>query len=558
MKKTNKYRLRMLRALIPYAYGVKRFFFLNGVLSLAALALSLIQPMFYKILVDDVIVGRKIRYLIYVICGYLGAFMLLTLIDYGKNYACLRVNNRVQFRVQLKIWRNFLEQRFEDFETMSVGDAKMRIDDDTGLTLLAYSNYQSIEYVTNIVKFVVLIFVVFFISWQLSLFSIVVIPPTFLLDRIISSRQKEINNARRETTKQESTWLHRSVQSWKEVKALNLQKYQKRLFIRFLHKKAIYNAKENVYSVARGNIIPIIKDELLMQFALYFFGGLLIITGRLSIGALLVFMQYFGMLIAATNSVSGIDAGLESDRPITDRILEGLEKPIEKRCGIQPAGEASIELKNVCFTYPSTEKEVLHDLSFRICAGERVGIVGKSGAGKSTVLKLITGMIKPCAGQVYFSGIDLTNLDIAYLHTRIGFVMQENMLFNTTIRENLFYACPQATQEQLDDACKKAYIYDFIQSLPDGYDSVIGERGVKLSGGQRQRIVLARLFLKDVDVFIFDEATSALDQHSESIVQDAIRNISKEKTIIVVAHRESSLALCDRKIVLGDDLYANK
>ncbi len=543
----------MLKALIPYAYGVKRFFFLNGLISLAMLSLSILQPMFYEILVDDVIVNREINCLFYVIGGYLGIFALSTLLDYAKNYVCNRMNLRVQFRVELKIWRNFLEQKFEDFETMSVGDAKMRIDDDTGLHLIAYSNYQTIEYVTNIIKFLVLLFIVFFISWQLSLFSIAAIPVTFLLDKAISKRQKVINNDRREITEKESTWLHRSIQSWKEVKALNLQKNQKRRFIKFLHAKAIYNAKGNVYGVAKGNIIPIIKDELLMQFALYFIGGLLIIAGEMSIGALLVFMQYFAMLISAANSVSGIDAGLESDRPITDRLLEGMEKPINKRHGMKPTGKSTIEFKNVCFSYPSTDKEVIHNLSFKISAGERIGIVGKSGSGKSTVLKLITGMLKPSSGQVLFSDVDLKDIDITYLHTRVGFVMQENMLFNTTIRENLLYACPRATTEQIDEACKKANIYDFIQGLPDGYNTVIGERGVKLSGGQRQRIVLARLFLKDVDVFIFDEATSALDQHNESLVQDAIKNISQDKTIIVVAHRESSLALCDRRIQLSQE-----
>ena len=132
----------------------------------------------------------------------------------------------------------------------------------------------------------------------------------------------------------------------------------------------------------------------------------------------------------------------------------------------------------------------------------------------------------------------------------MGYVMQENLLFNTTIRENLIYGKSGASENDMIEACKKAYIYDFIEGLPNGLDTVIGERGIKLSGGQRQRIVLARLFLRDVDIFIFDEATSALDQYSENIVHDAIKNIAQDKTIIVVAHRESSIRLCDRKIAM--------
>ena len=158
------------------------------------------------------------------------------------------------------------------------------------------------------------------------------------------------------------------------------------------------------------------------------------------------------------------------------------------------------------------------------------------------------GMLEPTGGQVLFSGIDLRKIDMAAMHSRIGFIMQENILFNTTIRENLLYGKKDATESELWEACRKACIYDFIAGLPEGLDTVIGEKGIKLSGGQRQRIVLARMFLQEIDIVIFDEATSALDQYSESIVHDAINSISRDKTIIVVAHRESSIRLCDRVV----------
>lgn len=167
------------------------------------------------------------------------------------------------------------------------------------------------------------------------------------------------------------------------------------------------------------------------------------------------------------------------------------------------------------------------------------------------MLKLITKMLEPTSGSVSFSGVKLGEINLSEMHSRLGFVMQENLLFNTSIRENLLYGKEESTDKELIEACEKAYIYDFIKRLPNGLDTVIGEMGVILSGGQRQRIVLARLFQRNVDVFIFDEATSALDQYSENIVHDAIRNISKDKTIIIVAHRESSIELCDRKIAIA-------
>ena len=160
------------------------------------------------------------------------------------------------------------------------------------------------------------------------------------------------------------------------------------------------------------------------------------------------------------------------------------------------------------------------------------------------------GMLHPTGGTVMFSNTRIQELSPEAMHRKIGFVMQENTLMNASIRENLIYGKPDASEGELETVCRKAYIYEFIIGLPDGLDTLIGERGVKLSGGQKQRIVLARLFLRDVDVFIFDEATSALDQYSESIIHDAIKNIGHGKTIIIAAHRQSSLALCDRVIAI--------
>ena len=255
------------------------------------------------------------------------------------------------------------------------------------------------------------------------------------------------------------------------------------------------------------------------------------------------------MLSNAIQSVSTADADLQTKMPYIDRLIESLKfKLDEKNVGIIPDDSNIIELKDVSFVYPNTQKKVINKLNLSINKGERIAIIGKSGSGKTTLLKLITGMLVPTSGQISFSGVDLQYIDIVAMHKKIGFVMQENILFHASIKDNLLYANSDATEDELIKVCKMACIYDFIEGLPEGLNTVIGEKGIKLSGGQRQRLILARLFLQDVDVFIFDEATSALDQLSESIVHDAINNIAREKTIIVVSHRASSLSLCDRII----------
>jgi ATP-binding cassette subfamily B protein/subfamily B ATP-binding cassette protein MsbA len=296
-------------------------------------------------------------------------------------------------------------------------------------------------------------------------------------------------------------------------------------------------------------VIPKIKNEFIMQFSLYFIGGLLIIAGHFEIGSLLVFVQYYNILSDAVAAVSSTDADLLSLRVRSDRMLAELNKRIGSRSKNAKLGEVdSIEFADVSFSYPGTEKYVIDKLSFSIRKGERVAITGPSGVGKTTVLKLLTGMLFPSEGKVLIAGAETNDISLDALYERIGFITQENTLFNATIRENLMYGKEGATGDELESACRKACIWDFIQSLPEGLETVIGEKGIKLSGGQKQRLVLARQFLRDVDIFIFDEATCALDQYSESIINDALAGIGNDKTIIIVAHRKSSLALCNRVI----------
>lgn len=553
MLKKMRYRIKVLKALFPYAKGVRRFFVLNLTLSIISMLLGFINPQFYKIFIDEVIIAGHFSKMAIVIIGYLGIFFLGALLGYLKNYSSYTLVNTTLYRVKHKIFKEMFSLPFAQYEKMSIGDMKMRLEDDTG-QVGNFADAQSISYLISFVTLIISAIWLFVIDWRLAAFSIVAIPLTFWLDHIISKRESVLNNENRENDQKMSTWLHTSIQGWREVKALNLAIHQRIQFVRYFHNYALYFARWINFWTARVLVIPKIKDEFFMRFGLYFFGGFLIIGGHMKISDLLVFAMYYEMLSGAINSVSSADADLQSNMPYTNRLLEELDSKntiIER--GMVPDNTNIIELKNVSFTYPNTDAEVIHRLDLRINKGDRVAITGKSGCGKTTLLKLITGMVEPTDGDILFSGISLRKIDLGAMHSRIGFVMQENMLFNATIRENLLYGKETATQEELRNACERAYILDFIEDLPYSFDTVIGERGIKLSGGQRQRLVLARLFLRNVGIFIFDEATSALDQYSENIVHDAIRSIAEDKTIIVVAHRKSSIRLCDRKILLSEE-----
>ena len=549
MGKKLAYRMKMLNRLKPLAYGVKKFLLFNLITGLLVMALGFVQPHFYRIFVDRVILNGELEWLPLVVGGYLAVFVLNLGLACLKIYCTNRLTNRVIFRIKRKMLRGLFLRDFQSYDGQSVGDMKMRLDDDTGC-ITAYGGAQTVDYVIALLTLVVSAVLLFFIEWRLALFSCIAIPLTFWLDHIVAQREAVILNRQRENSQQMSSWLHASVQGWREIKALNLQKHEERQFARYIHRYAVFFGTWINYWVFRVLVIPKIKDEFVMQFSLYFLGGLLIMDGQFEIGSLLVFMQYYGIMSNAVKTVSGTDAELLTSTPQSDRVMEELSLNT-KTIGKNLSGVSNrIEFKNVDFSYGNTGKKLIENLSFSIEEGERVAITGKSGAGKTTVLRLLTGMLRPGVGKVLFSGEDLETLAIDTIYRRIGFVMQENSLFNASIGENLRYGREKASDEELIDACKKAFIYDFIRGLPEGMDTVIGERGIKLSGGQKQRLVLARLFLRKVSVFLFDEATSALDQYSESIVLDAIKNMGRDKTIIVVTHRQSSLALCDRVISL--------
>lgn len=550
MRKRMKYRCSALCSLYPYAYEVKRYWVILLLFSSITVGLDFVAPVIYKAFINEVILKANLRKFGIIVTGYLIMYVTGALAGYIKELSKYTLVNRTTYHVRRKILRNFWGMKFSDYENISVGDLKMRIDDDTA-QVAEFAGSQTIDLILQYITVAVSLYMLFRISRGLALFSVVAIPFTFRLDNILSRQERKLSAGRREIYQRTSSWLHASVQGWREVKALNLEKHEARRYYQFLHTDMLYNAKWINYWTARELIIPALKDEFFMRFGLYFIGGLLIASGNLHIGDLLVFAVYYSLLSNAIQAVSAADANLQAQMPFVDRLMESLkgwgqEKKQGSGTGRVPDKSNTIILSGVSFAYPDRSDHVLEKFSLTIEKGERVAIVGKSGSGKTTLLKLITGMLEPVNGTVSFAGIDLRDIDISVMHGRIGYVMQENVLFHTSIRENLLFGKEDATEEELAEACKKACIYEFIAGLPDGFDTVIGEKGIKLSGGQRQRIILARMFLQDIDIFIFDEATSALDQYSENIVQDAISSIPKEKTIIVVAHRESSIKMCDR------------
>jgi len=548
-----KYRWDMVQKLQIYAIGVRKWFFVNFVMTVIGMILALILPWFYQMFIEDVILGQKLSYMVLVAAGYLIIQLLATGIAFVRNFCQYTINNQVVVVMRSKILENALKRSFREYDKINVGEYKM-VMDEAMVKMCDFTNAQTSEYVIHCGTMLILLVLLFFMEWHLSLILLPAIFITFWLNHINGEGEKKNGEYGWENDQAWGGWIYSSISGWREVKALNLEKECEKKFLFYAEEYIKYFRIFIEHWVTRVFIIPKLKDEFLMQFLLYFLGGILIFRGDLTIGGLLVFAKYYSMIVETIQKIVVCDTDLQVNTVYYRHVLDYLEsesKPEKIWKMPQPENvSGDIELRHVSFQYEEEEAQVLHDFSMKISQGERVGIVGESGKGKSTILKLLAGMLEPTEGVVLFGGRPLEELSLQAVHQQIGFVLQDNFLFNTTIRENLWYGKEQATEDEMRQACKKACIDDFICSLPDGYDTVIGEKGIKLSGGQKQRLVLARLFLKDVKFYIFDEATSALDQRAETIIQQSIQNIGRDKTIIIVSHRESSLRLCDRLVYL--------
>ena len=555
MLKSTKHRIKILKAIAPYLYGIKRFILLLSAADFAAMLIAITIPYFYKMLIDDIIVARNLSPIRYVVLGYSSLFLLRSAIEGFMNYSRNRLCNRFGLNVRLRILKNVLSMAPQKHNKMSPGDLEMRLNSDSE-TLTGFLPTQTYTLCTALITVLCSGALLFAISPLLALYAILIIPITFYLSHLIGRAEEDLMKERRKIAGAYNTWLHESLQGWKEIRALGQQKRETRRFTHFTHLVAIFRSRWIYYWVLQELVIPKIKDEFLMGFSLYFFGGILIMKGHFSIGDLILFIQYYGIFYKNINTLGNSNVELSKNAPLYDRALKALVSP-SKTHGIHPTGiKGNILLKNLSYGYAKELGTVLDDLTFEIQGGQCIAIVGKSGSGKTTLAKLMLGLMPADRGDIHYDGVKLREINTKAFHRQVGAAMQDGFLFNLSILENLKMAKAEASEIEIITACKKAGLDDFIQSLPHKYDTIIGEKGVKLSGGQRQKLVLARLFLMDPEVIILDEATSALDSISEDIIHHHIKKTWADKTVILIAHRLSSVLLSDKVLVLKNGKIA--
>lgn len=392
----------------------------------------------------------------------------------------------------------------------------------------------------------------FYYSWRLTLGSLLIAPIIALLTAKFGTALRNLARESFEGSKQLTDTAQEALANQGIVKAYRAEKRESARFTEVA--KKIVRANLRSASIAGASPPTIELIGMLFVVLLLFFGQQEIIAGRLNAAQFVTFLIFLFRSYDPMRKLSRLQNSMEQALAAAHHVWEVMDEHaiIEEKpnARVLPSLQSEIELRKVSFGYASESRSVLRDVSLKIAKGTMVALVGESGGGKSTLTKLLPRFHDPSSGKVLWDGMDLKDATIASLRSQIGLVTQETVLFNDTVRHNISYGRPEATDSEIHEAARIAFAHDFIQELPQGYDTVVGERGIFLSGGQRQRLAIARAVLVNAPVLILDEATSALDAESERLVQRAIANLVRDRTTLVIAHRLSTIRRADAIVVM--------
>jgi ATP-binding cassette subfamily B protein len=519
---------------------------------LAGALLGLIPPLLMRSIIDHAIPQKDSGMLWRDVALMMGAPALAGLIGVLQNYLAVRVGQAVMFDIRNEMYVRLLAQSLRFYTNTKSGEILSRLQNDVG-GIQGVVTGTLVAVVTNVLVVVSTLVIIFGINWQLSLLAIGILPVFILPTRRVGQIRKRIAKETQERIAELTAFLQEtlSVSGHLLVRLFGGQRYEADRFRRM--NDAVRNLTLRQNLVGRWFFFFLLLFASVGPALIYGYGGWLAIQGTITVGTIVALVAYLGRLYGPVSALLNVHVDLMTAAGLFERIFgyldlpREIEEPREPVLLTQPRGHLSFE--HVSFEY-EPGKPVLDDVSFEARPGELVALVGPSGSGKTTITYLAARLYDPGQGRVTLDGNDLRALSLETLAGAVGKVTQETFLFHATVLENLRYARQDATQEQIEAACRKAQIHDVIARLPQGYDTLVGERGYKLSGGEKQRIAIARVILKNPKLLILDEATSNLDARSEALIQDALASLLSGRTSLVIAHRLSTIHAADRILVL--------
>ncbi|KTD86421.1 ABC transporter ATP-binding protein [Paenibacillus etheri] len=521
-------------------------------------SIPLTLPMILKYVVDDLLMNpamsaeERVSQLMLILGG---AFVLFVIVrgpvEYYRQYFAQLITSKVLFDMRNKLYSHLQRLSLRYYQNTKVGEAISRFINDVEQT----KNLVEVGMMNVWLDLFTLVFALgfmFYLNPVLALVSIAVLPFYAFAVSKLYKRLKVLTKDRSQALAGIQGYLHERIQGISIIRSFTMEKVDQKQFedinSNFL-KKAMAQTRWNAITFAIINTLTDIAPLLVIGY-----GGYQVIHGNLTVGTFVAFFGYLDRMYAPLRRLINSSTVLTQASASLERVLELLEEPydIVDKPGARPLMNArgEIDFHNVWFKYNEENDWVLKDINLSIKPGQTVAFVGMSGGGKSSLISLIPRFYDISKGSLQMDGQDIQGLTQESLRRAVGMVLQDNFLFSGSVRDNILFGNPNATEEEVLSAAKAANAHDFIEQLPLGYDTEVGERGVKLSGGQKQRVAIARVFLKDPKVLILDEATSALDLESEHLIQQALQSLSSERTTLIVAHRLSTITHADQIVVL--------
>lgn len=551
-KVTKELLVRILGYLKPYALQMTLVLILIGLSSVLGLLPTIITGR----MIDEGLIQQNLPMLIKLIFLSLIVTLGAQLIGVLQNYLNSWIAQHITFDMRNQMYRHLQKMSHRFFTTNSQGDIITRMTSDiSGVQSIITNTMTSI--LSNSITLVAALIAMFQKNVVLALVGIVIVPLFMIPTKKVGKTRWEITNESQKCQDEINGILNEtlSVSGQLLVKLFNKEEEEALHYEQINKKMVSLNLKESM--AGRWFRLVLSTVATVGPMLIYLVGGVLMMKydASLTVGDITVLVSLLGKMYSPVNSLLNLSVDWIRSLSLFQRLFDYFDMEVEIKNPEHPVVldhvEGGIEFKNVCFHY-EPERQILKDISFDLTPGKSIAIVGPSGSGKSTIINLIPRIYDVISGEVCFDGVDVRQLDLAFLRTQIGLVSQETYLFNGTVLENMKYANPEATEEMIVEACKKANIHDFISRQPEGYNTMVGNRGLKLSGGEKQRLSIARVLLKDPAILIFDEATSSLDSISEDLIQSAIDPLIETKTSIIIAHRLSTVLACDEILVLKE------
>ncbi|HEI5475819.1 SAV1866 family putative multidrug efflux ABC transporter [Staphylococcus aureus] len=545
---------RYLQFVKPYKYRI----FATIIVGIIKFGIPMLIPLLIKYAIDGVInnhaltTDEKVHHLTIAIGIALFIFVIVRPpIEFIRQYLAQWTSNKILYDIRKKLYNHLQALSARFYANNQVGQVISRVINDVEQTKdFILTGLMNIW--LDCITIIIALSIMFFLDVKLTLVALFIFPFYILTVYVFFGRLRKLTRERSQALAEVQGFLHERVQGISVVKSFAIEDNEAKNFDKkntnFLT-RALKHTRWNAYSFAAINTVTDIGPIIVIGVGAY-----LAISGSITVGTLAAFVGYLELLFGPLRRLVASFTTLTQSFASMDRVFQLIDEDydIKNGVGAQPIEikQGRIDIDHVSFQYNDNEAPILKDINLSIEKGETVAFVGMSGGGKSTLINLIPRFYDVTSGQILIDGHNIKDFLTGSLRNQIGLVQQDNILFSDTVKENILLGRPTATDEEVVEAAKMANAHDFIMNLPQGYDTEVGERGVKLSGGQKQRLSIARIFLNNPPILILDEATSALDLESESIIQEALDVLSKDRTTLIVAHRLSTITHADKIVVI--------